>query len=138
MSRRHLALTLPIACMLLMSSGIAGADILQCADAQGGITYTNMPCQNGANLVSPHPATSNIKLAPAAPTFSAVGDTHESAWARKTASKRHAGPDVTTLQAARTAMQIKDQMSSLSHHPKLAALDQDGPLDQRGPRWFNF
>jgi hypothetical protein len=103
-----------LACMLL--AGFAKADIVKCVDEAGGVTYTNVTCLNGS---IPAPASAN-----AANSASAAGMlAADGVILKKNAIDRIGGPDVATLKAAKSSMQLMDRATLLSRQQKLARLN---------------
>jgi hypothetical protein len=103
-----------VACMLL--AGFARADIVKCVDVAGGVTYTNVSCLNGS---SPAPASANSanSVSPAG-VLAADG-----VILKKNAIDRIGGPDVATLKAAKSSMQLMDRATLSSRQQKLARLN---------------
>lgn len=142
MTRKPLSRTILLACILAACAGFARADIVQCVDESGTVSYTDVPCQNDADVtrapVLSKPTAVRIPLRIPLPSvsgrFATAEKARKAASAKKHASKRRLAIDVETLKGAKSSALLTDQASFLLRQQKLAALEQD----QKGRRWFDF
>jgi hypothetical protein len=135
MTLHYFSRTIFLGCMLVVFAGVARADIVQCVDGTGTVSYMDVPCQKGANvarasaLTKPSALRANVS-SPARPTAAARA-AREVAWKKRPASNHRLARDVATLEAARSSLLQMDNESSLLRRQKLVALEQDR-------RWFKF
>jgi hypothetical protein len=136
MTHHYFTHTIFLGWILVVFAGFARADTVQCVDETGTVTYTDVPCENGADAARASALTDSspvrAKVSSPAGTFTAVGEARESAWVKKPASNRKLAPDVATVKAARSSMLLMDRAASLLRQQKFAA------LDLRSQRWFDF
>jgi hypothetical protein len=134
MTRHYFTPTILLGCILFVFGGLARAEVLQCVDDRGAVTYTNLPCENNTDPV-PDGAVSSSALAKtkggvsAAVTYTASEETHESAWAKRPASNSNTALDIETLKAARSSMLVRNQGSPRQEFVA---------LDLRSQHWFDF
>lgn len=124
--QRRSARILLFACALLAFSGTAQAAIVQCIDAKGSITFTDVPCKADADTVHSYgmreasPLVSGNSMQ--ANHFAAAEQARATASTKRRTAKRRFPLDVATLKAARIAMQSIDHASALVRQQ--ATLDQ--------------
>lgn len=111
---------------LLAFSGTAQAGIVQCIDAKGSVTFTDVPCKADSDTV---PSFGMIEASPPVPgnsmqtsRFVAADQARATASTKRHTTKRRLPLDVATLKAARIAMQSIDHASALIRQQ--AMLDQ--------------
>lgn len=138
MTHKSFIQTIFLGCILVVFSGFARADIVQCVDEAGAVTYTDVLCQNDADVarasVLSKPFAAIARLSSPVDKFAEAEKAREAASAKKQAGNRRLAIDVATLKAARSSMLLMDQAASLTRQKKLAALDQD----EKDRRWFSF
>jgi|GEM_PF-2200933 len=112
------------ACMLMASAASANADVVQCIDGSGMVTYTDQPCPAGAQTepVAGLPGISPARNTAASQTgnISLVQQARDAASAAKHKPRRGLAPDVATMQTARSTMISKDQAAILARRQALA------------------
>jgi hypothetical protein len=118
--------TIFLGCALLALSGFASADVVQCTDSGGKITYTDVACRHGDNTASvatvSHPVAAKIKaLSPKA--FALAQKARESTWAKKPAGARNLPLDVATAKMARSSILEIDAERIFLRRQKLVALN---------------
>jgi hypothetical protein len=115
---------------------MAKADIAQCLDAAGTVTYTNVPCENSSDGTQDSalssPPVAKTKLASASENFAGASADNEGVWTKKRISTRTVTLDVETMKAARSSMLARDEASHVVHRHELIA------LDKRNRNWFDF
>lgn len=130
MTRNYITRTIFVSCMLVVIAGFAKADIVQCVDDTGTITYTDVPCQIGDDVAQTSALANSSAISPKvssrADIFVTAGAARKATWGNKSAINRTLALDVVTLKAARSSMLLMDQASSLSRKQKLAAPVQRG------------
>ncbi len=124
MNARYFPLAMVLSGILTVSAWPVQADVVQCIEEGGTVTYTNLPCANGSTTAPAFGSNtpSPDQIAPPAP---------ESPWIKNHASIRSVTVDAETLKAARDSLQIRDQESPRQQVTLVA-------LDQRNPGWFDF
>ncbi|HSY27573.1 MAG TPA: hypothetical protein VK832_08735 [Burkholderiaceae bacterium] len=122
MRTQYFPLAIVLCGILTVSAWPVQADVVQCIEGNGTVTYTNLPCETGTAPVSESNTHSPDQIDSPAP---------ESAWLKNHGSNRSVTVDTETLKAARDSLQIHDQAS-----PKQTA--NLVALDQRNPGWFDF
>jgi hypothetical protein len=100
------------------------ADVVQCIEGNGTVTYTNLPCETGTTTASVSESDAPSPDQIASPAL-------ESAWLKNHGSNRSVTVDAETLAAARSSLQMRDQASPRQQVTLVA-------LDQRNPGWFDF
>jgi hypothetical protein len=118
--------TIFLGCALLALSGFASADVVQCTDSGGKITYTDVACRHGDNSTSvipvSRPVTAKTKaLSPKA--FALAQKVRESTWAKKPASNRNLPLDVASAKMARSSILEIDAERIFLRQQKLVALN---------------
>lgn len=136
MTDNYFTHTILLSCMLIVLCTPAAAEIVQCADENGAVTYTNLPCENSANLAAAAatniPSPTKVKVASTAATFAAGWEAREGASVKYRASKPSVTLDQRTMAVAKTSTLAIDQATSFLHQQNLVA------LDLRHQRWFDF
>lgn len=128
MAQHCLSKTLFLGCVFVAFTQLASAEVMQCVSPAGTVTYTNVSCPLNAEVAS------NGKVS-STDSPSVTSAKYGQATSVKTASnsrRKSLAIDIETLKAAREAMLLMDQESSLLREQKLAALDEKN----RG--WLNF
>jgi hypothetical protein len=141
MARQTLVPTISFGCLLLAFGGFANADIVQCAGGSGTVTYTDGACESGSNAIRVQGPSKGFIVTLRTPeatvekpsAFIVAKEAREAAWTKKARETRAVSRDAATLQGARTAMQVDDQVALSSRQEKLVALELRG---QQG--WFRF
>ena len=109
--------------MLLVFSGLAKAEIVQCTDNGGLVTYTDVPCKAGSDA-APASRTVAVKAKALSPkAFVLAQKARETTWAKKPASDRNLPLDVATAKAARSSFLEIDAERTFLHQQKLLALN---------------
>jgi hypothetical protein len=136
MTRHYLTYAIFLGCMLVAFTEFASADIVQCIDDTGAVTYTDVPCRNGADAARSSglstPSAFSANSAPPARIVAIADEPREAVAVMKRMQRRGLALDVATLQAARSSMLLTDQASSVLRQQKLAS------IDQKNQRWFAF
>ncbi len=112
------------ACVLTVSTGLARADIVQCINDAGGVTYTDVACATQADADRATypidiPAARIAEIAPVS-AFAAAEEARSASWAGKRLVKRGHTLDVTTLKAAKAQMISVDLMADLARQQALS------------------
>jgi len=136
MMHHSLKLTVRVACILLISSELAEANITKYVDADGITTYTNSIQENGnpdAPIPPPNrfPEVNKIVAAETGVPL-LTNKLNSEDWVVKRANVRSVALDVETIKAARLAMLAKDHASHALRHKEIIA------YDQRNQGWFDF
>lgn len=111
------------ACMLIAFAASANADVLQCIDGSGMVTYTDQPCPAGAQA---EPVAGLTGVSTARNTASSqsgillVQQARDAASAARQKPRRGLAPDVATMQTARSSMISKDHAAVLARQRALA------------------
>jgi hypothetical protein len=136
MTNRYLTHPIFFCFMLLVFAGPAGADIVQCVDEAGMVTYTDVPCKKGVDAAQVsalgNRSTVKLRVASTVGTLAVARVSRDGAWTKAGTGNRRVGLDMETMKAARSTMLMMDRTSSLSHQQNLVA------LDLRNQRWFDF
>lgn len=134
MARHTFTYAVFFSCLLVAFANFANADIVQCIDDAGAVTFTDVPCKKSADVVRVSADSSSVSGGAAllARSATAAGKIHPSGSVKKPARKRGLALDVATMKAARSSMLLRDQESYLLREQKLAA------LDQKNQGWFSF
>lgn len=112
-----------LGCMLLVFSGLAKADIVQCTDNGGLVTYTDVPCKPGSDA-APVSRTVAVKAKALSPkAFVLAQKARETTWAKKPASDRNFPLDVATAKTARSSFLEIDAERTFLHQQKLLAFN---------------
>lgn len=125
-----------LGCLLLAFGGLSRADIVQCINGSGRVTYTNGACEDidGDNrLLMPN---NSLELGErASPPEAQLGATERKGQSQVTglpASRRRVPLDVETMRAAKESLHAMDRTSALLRRQTLAA------LEIKNRRWYNF
>jgi len=136
MARHTFAYAVFFGCLLVAFADFANADIVQCIDGAGAVTFTDVPCKKSADVVRVSVSADSSSVSGGAALLArsatAAGKIHPSGSVKKPARKRGLALDVATMRAARSSMLLRDQESYLLREQKLAA------LDQKNQGWFSF
>jgi hypothetical protein len=124
MRTQYLPLAIVLCGTLAAFAWPAQADVVQCIEENGTVTYTNLPCGTGTTTAPVFGSDAPSPDQVAAPT-------PESPWLKNHGSNRNATVDAETLKAARDSLQMRDQASPRQQVTLVA-------LDQRNPGWFDF
>ena len=125
MIKRQLTRTVFAASLLIAFSMSARAEVVQCIDDTGAITFTDLPCNADANAV---PVPDSIKT----PTVATKAGSHggdlaaaeqarTAALAIKQRQKRGLAIDAATMEAAKLSLIAKDREAALARQQ---AMDQ--------------
>lgn len=123
MIKPQLTRTVFATCLLIAFSVSARAEVVQCIDDTGSITFTDLPCNADADAVpvagaisTPAPAT---KAALQARNFAAAEQARTAALAVKQKQKRGLAVDAATMETAKLSLIAKDREVALSRQQAL-------------------
>ncbi|OGB26757.1 MAG: hypothetical protein A3I66_21610 [Burkholderiales bacterium RIFCSPLOWO2_02_FULL_57_36] len=106
-----------LACALIAFTASAKAEIVQCVDEAGLITFTDVPCNADAISVRMPGSIKGSRAgagdSPQAKRFAAAEQARAAASAGKAANNRRVALDVATSSAARASLLAIDQASTL-------------------------
>jgi hypothetical protein len=108
------------ACMLMAVAASANADVVQCIDGSGMVTYTDQPCPAGAQAEPVAGLTGARNTASSQSGILLVQQTRDTASAARHKPRRGLAPDVVTMQTARSSMISKDHAAILARQQALA------------------
>lgn len=122
MIKHHTVPTVLFAFLLVASAGSAQADIMQCVDAKGQVTFTDVACGTDADAdadASGALAPKEVKPTIISPSsqkkrLMAAEKARSVAWAKKRPASRALALDVATMSAARAVMTTMDHASDLA------------------------
>ncbi len=111
---------------LITFTGMVQADIVQCIDVDGAVTFTDRACHTAAETVqradTPYALPLETPASPAAQYFAAAEAARASTWVIKPASQRSLALDVATLKAAKDSLTSIDVASALVRQQTRARL----------------
>ena len=117
--------TVLLGCMLLILTGPAKADIVQCTNSSGMVTYTDVPCKLGSDSAPVSTVADIVEAKPKAssPQAFVLGQkVQETPWANKPASGRNFPLDVATAKMARSSFLEIDAERTFLHQQRMLAL----------------
>jgi len=103
--RNHISVCAAIVSVSCLFSTPSRADILECHGPAGGVTYTNGQCTEGTRIRAV--LSDNGGAMPSQADLPAPRRLHQTAWSRPL-KVRNRRPDVTSIQAAKVAVQQMD------------------------------
>ncbi len=111
---------------LLAFSGAVQAEVVQCENAAGGITFSDVPCQTSEKTVRASDADQSLpadtKASPAISSFVAAERARAAAWAVKRPPRGRLADDVATIKAARSSLILLEHASDLARQQALNKL----------------
>jgi len=124
MIRHQHVLAIFVASVLLVDAGAASADIVQCTDAVGSVTFTDVACKTAADAARASGASEtmsgNIKILSSTGNPHAVKQVHGAKRERESTRHRRSTLDMSTVRAAKVSLLAIDEASALIRQQALA------------------
>ncbi|MGZ3158226.1 MAG: DUF4124 domain-containing protein [Burkholderiaceae bacterium] len=112
-------------CFFLCFAQAAMAEIVECVDSAGSITYTDVPCKAGEDAVRLGKSVDKVaikeKLTTQQNKYSATQHVREAVGVDKPSAGNGLTTDMSTLKSARESMASMDRVSKLSRQQMFAS-----------------